>query len=107
MVTHARQNFLEDNTLVHKTWRGHNGEWIFKEYDEKLSYLKYLNQTISKSQELHALCLMSNHSHEIYFVKERIGFSKFLRRHHTNFGNFIIGNSVEKVRFPNLDRKPT
>lgn len=89
MVTHARQNFLEDNTLVHKIWRGHNGEWIFKEFDEKLSYLRYLNRTISKEfEELHALCLMSNHSHEIYFVKQRLGFSRFLRKHHTNFGQF-------------------
>lgn len=72
--------------LIHKIWKGHNGEWIFKSEHEKLIYLEYLNKTICKKDvDLHAICLMSNHTHEVYFLRDSLEFSKFVRKHHCNF----------------------
>ena len=105
MCSLARRDILKDGTLIHKTWRGHNGEWIFKGDDEKLSYLYHLNKTILKAgADLHALCVMSNHSHEIYFVKNQAEFSGFIRKHHSSFGMYY--NRKSNRRGPVSESRP-
>ncbi len=93
----ARKNIIEDQTLVHKIWRGHNGEWIFKGDEEKHQYLTCLNQKIHGNYvELHAFCLMSNHSHEIYFIEKQAEFSALVRKHHSSFGQYYNRKSNRK-----------
>lgn len=38
---------------------------------------------------LHALCLMSNHTHEIYTITDLNEFSGFMRRHHSRYGQYF------------------
>jgi putative transposase len=106
MVAFARKDLIDDFTLIHKTWRGHNREWIFKGHEEKAIYLNYLNGTFLKEVvELHALCLMSNHTHEIYLVKNQVQFSKFLLKHHSNFGRYY--NRKQDRTGPVSESRPT
>jgi putative transposase len=79
---------------VHKVWRGHNKEWNLGKDEDKLKYLKfqiqdYVKYEADKGAELHAFCLMSNHAHEVYHVKDQPEFSNHMRRHHGRYGQYF------------------
>ena len=58
--------------------------------DEKQAYLAILNEELIKQPNpIHAICLMSNHSHEIYSLESLQDFSPFMRRHHGRYGQFF------------------
>lgn len=83
---------LHKGLAFHKTWRGHNKEWNLTSHDEKNTYLNYLYDEHRKSgslNPLHALCLMSNHSHEVYSLIDLTSFSHFMRQHHSRYGLFF------------------
>jgi putative transposase len=81
---------LEPGLAFHKVWRGHNREPNLGSPDEKHSYLALLNEEIVKqSNPMHALCLMNNHSHEIYSLEHLQNFSSFMRRHHGRYGQLF------------------
>ena len=85
-----RSLVLDPGLAFHKTWRGHNREWNLDASDEKLAYLEMLNEELVKQNSpLHALCLMSSHSHEIYCLEDLLAFSGFMRRHHGRYGQFF------------------
>ncbi|MFH1017091.1 MAG: transposase [Pseudomonadota bacterium] len=85
-----RSLLLEPGLSLHKVWRGHNREWNLSEPTEKLTYLSMLNEEIVKQwSQLRALCLMSNHSHEVYSLDNVEEFSVFMRRHHGRYGQFF------------------
>ncbi len=89
MVAYARREILLNNKLIHKVWRGHNREWIFAGNVEKDNYLEALNKTIGKDAcKLHSICLMSNHTHEIYQIHDLDLFCGFVRKHHSIYGRF-------------------
>lgn len=82
------------NHTVHKVWRGHNKEWNLGPTDDKLKYLKFLNDDFDKHElktgaQIHALCLMSNHSHEVFRIKSQKRFSNHMRRHHGRYGMYF------------------
>lgn len=75
---------------VHKIWRGHNREWNLKQSIEKLKYLHLIDKELGKSiNQLHAIVLMSNHSHEIYMIDDVDAFSDEMRRAHGSYGMFF------------------
>jgi putative transposase len=81
---------LEPGLAFHKIWRAHNREWNLGSPDEKATYLDMLNKEVVKQPSfLHALCLMSNHSHEIYTLEDLPTFSHFMRCHHGRYGLFF------------------
>ena len=85
-----RKWILEEGLSLHKVWRGHNREWNLKTPQEKLKYLDLLNEELAKhANPLHALTLMSNHSHEIYSLADLPSFSNFMRQHHGRYGQFF------------------
>jgi REP element-mobilizing transposase RayT len=85
-----RDLLLDCGLSFHKVWRGHNREWNLSEPDEKRVYLHMLNEEFSKQKNpLHVVCLMSNHSHEIYSLENLREFSCFMRRHHGRYGQFF------------------
>jgi len=90
MARMPRHLVLENGLAFHKVWRGHNREWNLGEKDEKLAYLGFLNDELVKQRSsLHALCLMSNHTHEVYTLDQIQEFSSFMRRHHGRYGQFF------------------
>ncbi len=82
---------IEEGNQVHKMWRGHNHEFNISSNDEKVIYLKILQMELPRTQnvDLHALCLMSNHVHEVYTVHELKSFSKLMQKHHSKYGQFF------------------
>lgn len=83
-----------NNHSVHKVWRGHNKEWNLGEYKDKLKYLDFLNDDFDKKQsqvgaEIQALCLMNNHTHEVFYIKSQKQFSNHMRRHHGRYGQYF------------------
>ena len=85
-----RNLLLEPGLAFHKVWRSHNREWNLGSPDEKQAYLAILNEELIKQPNpIHAICLMSNHSHEIYSLEKLTDFSHFMRRHHGRYGQFF------------------
>ena len=79
------------NHSVHKVWRGHNKEWNLGKNEDKEKYLEFLNDDFDKKgskvgADIEALCLMSNHAHEVFRVQSQIDFSNHMRRHHGRYG---------------------
>ncbi|MCB0309246.1 MAG: transposase [Bdellovibrionales bacterium] len=85
-----RELTVHENLSVHKVWRGHNREWNLSSESEKHKYTDLLREEIQKqSNLLTAACLMSNHVHEIYQLKQLKPFSDFMRRHHGRYGAYF------------------
>jgi len=84
-----RSLILEEDYQTHKIWRSHNKEWNISTPDEKLAYMDILNELIVKQKnELNVIGLMSNHTHELYKIIEKIKFSDLMRDHHSRYGVF-------------------
>ncbi|MEZ4704366.1 MAG: hypothetical protein R3A11_04125 [Bdellovibrionota bacterium] len=100
MPRYPRSWTLQPGSSFHKTWKAHNSEWNLKTSLEKQSYLHFLKQEHEKNEAaknvLHALCLMSNHSHEVYTLDDLESFSNFMRQHHGRYGMFF--NRLHKRR---------
>ena len=82
------------NHSVHKVWRGHNKEWNLGKSEDKEKYLEFLNDDFDKREsevgaEISALCLMSNHTHEVFKVQSQVNFSNHMRRHHGRYGLYF------------------
>lgn len=89
-----RKYLLVPGLSLHKTWRGHNKEYNLQTPVEKKTYIRYLNEEITKqSSALNALCLMSNHSHEVYTLGPKPDSTRqlgdFFRRHHSRYGIYF------------------
>lgn len=81
---------IQEEAPFHKIWRGHNKEWNLGSDVEKTKYLSLLTEEKAKDvNPLHALCLMSNHTHEVYTLKNLSSFSNFMRRHHSRYGMYF------------------
>ncbi len=82
---------IEEGFQVHKIWRGHNREWNLKSDSEKNKYLELLieEQLKLKINQLHALCIMSNHVHEVYTLNNRNEFSKLMQKHHGRYAMYF------------------
>jgi len=94
MARIPRSLSVRDKYSVHKIWRGHNREWNLGTIRQKGKYLKYLNEDIESKRfngaiSLHAITLMSNHTHEVAKVHNTAEFSKHMRRHHSRYGMFF------------------
>lgn len=79
---------------VHKVWRGHNKEPNLGSDEHKTKYLEFLNKDLESEKydvgcALQALCLMTNHTHEILGVKKVPEFSNHMRRHHSRYGMYF------------------
>ncbi len=58
--------------------------------EEKQTYLRMLNEEfVKQANHFHAVCVMSNHSHEIYSLEHIQSFSCFMRRHHGRYGQYF------------------
>lgn len=89
MARLARISILGEHRLIHKIVKGHNSEWIFKTENEKSFYLKCLNEKFnSLACDFHAICMMSNHTHEIFNIKNVTKFFNFMRDHHGAFAQY-------------------
>ena len=91
MARVPRSLSVKEGFSVHKVWRGHNKEWNLGTTEQKKKYLEYLNEDIESprfqlASTLHAVTLMSNHSHEIVKIHRLVSFSNHMRRHHTRYG---------------------
>ena len=89
-----RKLIVQEGHPVHKVWRGHNREWNLKTDFEKSVYLRYMfeehgTEDEDKTNPVHAVCLMSNHSHEVIHIDDQPTFSKQMRRHHARYGQFF------------------
>jgi putative transposase len=69
-------------------------------------YLKFFNEDLESEKYKHrqgarlqALTLMSNHTHEIFSIKNQTLFSNHMRRHHARYGMFFnrVYNRCGKV----------
>ncbi len=92
MPRYPRSWILEPGLAFHKVWRGHNREWNLQTPSEKQKYLQLLrdeHQRLAAINPLHALCLMSNHAHEVYSLADVERFSNFMRQHHSRYGAFF------------------
>ena len=90
MARVPRSWVIQEGATFHKVWRGHNKEWNLGEASEKLKYLNLLYEEKAKdTSPLRALCLMSNHTHEVYTLKNLPSFSNFMRRHHSRYGMYF------------------
>ncbi|MCB0309551.1 MAG: transposase [Bdellovibrionales bacterium] len=93
MPRYPRSWTLEKDLAFHKVWRGHNREWNLGSVDEKQKYLNLLGEEqqriCEKSNPLHAICIMSNHAHELYTLEHLTTFSNFMRQHHGRYGRFF------------------
>ena len=86
MARTTRLSILFNHQLIHKIIKGHNNDWIFKNDSDKDSYLHNLYHNISsQAAQLKALCIMSNHTHELYTVGNNHLFYNFMRNHHSKF----------------------
>lgn len=78
---------LQEGASLHKVWRGHNKEFNLGTPEDKLRYLNYLQEEKAKDPNpLHAFCIMGNHSHEVYTLKDLPKFSNYMRQHHARYG---------------------
>lgn len=90
-----------DGCTTHKTWRAHNKEWILLQNLMKELYLQALRDTVNNSKILeehilNAICIMSNHVHEVYEIGTVNSFSNLMSNHHSLFGrnyNKLAGRS--------------
>jgi putative transposase len=80
----SRKITLNGSGIFHKTWRGHNREYVLDDAMEKHDYLSRLGAAISaettQKVKWHSFCLMGNHTHETGSVA-----------YDKNEGNFISG----------------
>ena len=86
--------------IFHKTWRGHNREFVLDESLEKCEYLSRLaaaiNDETRQKVKWHSFCLMGNHTHEagsVVFDENEGNFisgikelGNWMRRGHASFG---------------------
>ena len=91
-----RELIISPDLSVHKVWRGHNKEWNLNTPKEKQRYLKYMMDEHDKDKPnpMQAMCIMSNHSHEIVHIEDVKAFSSQMRRHHSRYGIFF--NKMKK-----------
>lgn len=94
MARPSRKLTVVAGLSVHKTWRGHNRENNIQSDDEKLAYMHFMNEDLESEKygagaELRALCLMSNHVHEILRIICQVLFSDSMRRYHGRYGMFF------------------
>lgn len=94
MARIARKYILTPGLAIHKVWRGHNREFNIGDGFEKRTYLNMLNEELIKQTNiLHAVCLMSNHSHEMYQLgvaeNDITMLSELFRRHHSRYGMYF------------------
>lgn len=94
MARLPRSLTLIEDHCVHKIWRGHNKEWNLGTDEHKGVYLKYLNEDIESDKykeaaDINALCLMSNHGHELFGIYAPKLFSDHMRRHHSRYGIYF------------------
>lgn len=95
MARKPRSRILFDGCTTHKVWRAHNKEWYLKDNDIKTLYLNcFPKGAKEESHKIQAICIMSNHVHEIYKIDKREDFSNFMRKHHSKFG--MIYNKISK-----------
>lgn len=89
MARIPRNLILLEDYQAHKMWRGHNREWNISSNDEKIKYLNNLNRLLPKqSNDLLCFTTMSNHSHELFDIKDQKEFSNMMRDHHSSYGMF-------------------
>jgi putative transposase len=72
-------------------WKAHNKEWNLEKDSEKETYLSHMNSELKKDEQTNALnayTVMSNHSHELYFLEDIIEFSNMMRNHHSRYGMY-------------------
>jgi putative transposase len=87
-----RHLVITEGFQTHKMWKGHNKEWNIAKDSEKEAYLTELNQELKKDSQpnaLNAYTIMSNHSHELYFLEDIIEFSNMMRNHHSRYGLYF------------------
>jgi putative transposase len=87
-----RSLVIEEGFQTHKMWSSHDKEWNISSDDEKIAYLSELNDELKKnpdSNDLNAYTLMSNHTHELFDLKDRLKFSNLMRNHHSRYGMFF------------------
>ncbi len=94
MARLPRSLSVQSDSRVHKIWRGHNREWNLGTDEQKSRYLDFLNDDLESKKhhagsEVQAICLMSNHTHELYNVLKATEFSNHMRRHHSRYGMYF------------------
>lgn len=100
MARIPRKFTVKPHRQTHKVWRAHNKEFNLLDPKNKAVYLKYMNDLFKKREspdsdkpmfkhQIHAYCLMSNHTHEVYTVEDQPSFSNFMQRHHTRYGMYF------------------
>lgn len=98
MPSKPRSKILFDNCTTHKVWRGHNKEFVLATENCKETYLLQLKESIDlkifEDISLNALCIMGNHTHEMFTIGKVQRFSNLMRRHHSKFG--IYYNRLNK-----------
>lgn len=74
----------------HKVWRGQNKDWNIGDDRKKVKYLDSLQEEKAKDPNpIHAFCLRSKYTHEVYSLKELCSYSNFMRRHHGQHGMYF------------------
>jgi len=84
-----RDLILQEGLQTHKMWRGHNRECNISLSKDREIYLDTLNRELEKkdqSNELNALALMPNHTHEAFKINNKLQFSNMMRNHHSRYG---------------------
>jgi putative transposase len=92
MPRKPRKILLFNECTCHKVWRGHNKEYNIKRDADKKMYLKLMREEHAREDNqisITALCLMSNHSHELNKIGKVDDYSNYLRRHHSKYGRYF------------------
>jgi putative transposase len=85
-----RKLLLDPGSVFHLIWRGHNREWIFRDPEDKNSYLACLMSAVEAEGDpdfsIESFCVMSNHLHATVRLGEDVEvLSRVLRRAHMTF----------------------
>ena len=76
--------------VYHVTQRGNNRQYIFKENDDYILYLKWVEEYRQKYKaEIYAYCLMGNHVHFILEPIKRDSLEKMFRAVHTRYAQYF------------------
>ena len=99
-----RNLIIADGYQVHKMWKSHNNEKNIQTAGEKEAYINEMNLELEKDKQandLNAYTLMSNHTHEIFDIEDKISFSNLMRNHHSRYGLYFnrIHNRKGKVAY--------
>ena len=91
----ARKNII--SSFIHVMVQGVNKDYIFDDKKHLKYYLKSVkSESKFKEFDLIAYCMMNNHAHLLFYVRDINAFSKFMKSVNQNFATYY-NKSIDRV----------